>query len=201
MTGVQTCALPIFLVKLNTLGDEESKTAYRQKLLEYLQPAIGSLCPDCQRRYLENPLRVLDCKVDKDNPALLNSPKPLHFLSPAARTHFQEVLAYLEALQVRHVVDENLVRGLDYYTHTVFEIEADLPSLGAQATLCGGGRYNKLSETLGGPELPASGFSFGVERLLLALESLREKPARPPIHAYLIVLGDAPRHQIGRAHV
>lgn len=180
-------------VKINSLGDQESKDRYRENLKAYLEPVIGKLCHDCQRRYLENPLRVLDCKVDKENSALLNAPKPLDFLSKKASEHFESVIRYLEALDIKYDIDKSLVRGLDYYTHTVFELEADLPTLGAQATLCGGGRYDDLAETLGGPSLPAVGFSFGIERLLLALESFSQKQCSPLIDAFLIVIGDKPK--------
>ncbi|MDD4184880.1 MAG: histidine--tRNA ligase [Candidatus Izemoplasmatales bacterium] len=181
------------VVKINSLGDQESKEKYHSRILEYLKPRIGELCQDCQRRHLENPLRVLDCKVDKDNPVLLEAPKPLDSLSDQAKQHFDKVIGYLKALGVNYEIDKNLVRGLDYYTHTVFEIEADLETLGAQATLCGGGRYDGLSETLGGPKLPSMGFSFGIERLLLALESFDFYPGLDRIDAYLIVLGDQAR--------
>lgn len=177
-------------VRINSLGDAESKTAYREKLVEYLAPKLDGLCEDCRERFATNPLRILDCKVDKDSPILKDAPKPADYLSEEAKMHFQSVLEYLSSMHIDYVVDKSLVRGLDYYTHTVFELEADLPTLGAQATICGGGRYNDLVESLDGPSFPAVGFAFGIERLLLALESL-EKPEEPEsIHAFLITLGD-----------
>lgn len=177
-------------VKINSLGDKESKLSYRQTLLTYLSTQIEGLCPDCQHRYLENPLRVLDCKVDHDNPILQNAPKPLSSLNSVDQTHFNQVLAYLDSIGVDYVVDESLVRGLDYYTHTVFELEADLPTLGAQATLGGGGRYNDLVENLDGPQFPAVGFALGMERLLLAMESLEQKAQKPYTHVFMITLGE-----------
>lgn len=177
-------------IKVNSLGSDESKKIYKEKLIEYLKPNIHELCADCNRRYLENPLRVLDCKVDKGNPVLLDAPKPLDYLSDEDQYHFDQVLRALDAFGLNYEVDKSLVRGLDYYTHTVFEIDANLPSLGAQSTLVGGGRYNNLVKSLDGPDVPAVGFAFGVERLLLALESVKQPETKPAIHCYMIALGD-----------
>ena len=177
-------------IKINSLGGSESKELYKQKLKEYLQPNVGELCNDCKRRYEENPLRVLDCKVDKDNPILKEAPKPLDFLSDEDRYHFEQVVEALKAYDVKYVVDKSLVRGLDYYTHTVFEIDANLDSLGAQKTLVGGGRYNNLVESLDGPSVPAVGFAFGMERLLFAMESVKAESQPDFIHCFMIALGD-----------
>lgn len=177
-------------VKVNSLGDKLSKEKYKEALLEYLKPTISGLCSDCQRRYLENPLRVLDCKVDKDNPIITEAPKPLDYLTDGARYHFDKVLEALDAMDIDYVVDKNLVRGLDYYTHTVFELDSDIETLGAQSTLGGGGRYNNLFTDLDGPDVPAVGFAFGMERLLLALESVAKQLTKPSIHCFMITLGD-----------
>ena len=177
-------------IKINSLGGEESKELYKQKLKEYLKPNIHELCNDCRRRFEENPLRVLDCKVDKDNPVLLEAPKPLDYLSEEDKYHFEQVIEALDSYDVEYVVDKSLVRGLDYYTHTVFEIDAHLDSLGAQNTLVGGGRYNNLVESLGGPSVPAVGFAFGMERLLFAMESVKKEEPAPFIHCFMIALGD-----------
>lgn len=177
-------------VKINSLGDKASKLSYRETLLNYLSPQIEGLCPDCQHRYLENPLRVLDCKVDHDNQILIDAPKPLDSLNEADRAHFDAVLAYLTAMDIPYTVDSSLVRGLDYYTHTVFELEADLPTLGAQATLGGGGRYNDLVESLDGPSFPAVGFAFGMERLLLAMESSDQQVKEPTTHVFMMPIGE-----------
>lgn len=182
--------IPNVRVKINSLGDAESKAAYREKLVEYLAPQLDGLCEDCRDRFSTNPLRILDCKVDKDSPILANAPKPLDYLTEAAKKHFQTILDYLTSMHIDFVVDKSLVRGLDYYTHTVFELEADLPTLGAQATICGGGRYNELVENLEGPSFPAVGFAFGMERLLLALESVQKEKEADSIHAFLITLGE-----------
>jgi len=177
-------------VRINTLGDQESKQNYQLALNEYLEKNIQDLCDDCNRRFQENPLRVLDCKVDKDSETLINAPKPINYLSDRARVHFDQVIMALDSLGLNYKIDDNLVRGLDYYTHTVFEIDSDLETLGAQATLVGGGRYNNLYASLEGPDLPAIGFAFGVERLLLALEAIEKEPRPNFIHCYFINLGD-----------
>jgi len=178
-------------VKINSLGDTDSKEAYKVKLVDYLNQNVEHLCDDCKRRYLENPYRVLDCKIDKDSQTIKDAPKPLDYLSEIDKAHFEQVLDYLDGMNIDYTVDKNLVRGLDYYTHTVFELEADLDTLGAQATLGGGGRYNHLFKTLEGPEFSAVGFAFGMERLLLALESLNRKRPQESIHAFFIMLGDS----------
>ncbi len=176
-------------VKINSLGDESSKANYKQALLDYLKPNIKDLCGDCQRRYEENPLRVLDCKVDKDSIVLKQAPKPYDYLTDEARYHFDQVLRTLEAMDIKYILDKNLVRGLDYYTHTVFELDSDLETLGAQATLGGGGRYNNLFSDLDGPEVPSVGFAFGIERLLLALEAVARIETKPAIHCFMITIG------------
>jgi len=180
-------------VKLNSLGDTASKEVYKEKLVGYLSGHVQELCEDCQRRYLENPYRVLDCKIDKDTKTLQEAPKPIEYLDLNDKEHFDKVCKYLQAMNIPYVIDNNLVRGLDYYTHTVWELEADLPTLGAQASLGGGGRYNHLFESLDGPAFPAVGFAFGVERLLLALESLNQPKHPESIHAFVMVLSETVR--------
>ena len=192
-TFLAALGLPSVRVIVNSLGDKDSQQQYAQALRDYLLPHQDSICPDCQRRLDSNPMRVLDCKVDKDNPVLAKAPKPIDYLSEDAKGHFAKVLTYLAAMAIPYEVDHNLVRGLDYYTHTVFELEADIPGMGAQNTLGGGGRYDRLSETLEGPNLPSVGFAFGLERLLIAREQLNQRPKNAFIHAFLIVLGEEPK--------
>lgn len=189
-TLLKALRIPNITLKINSLGDKTSQENYKAKLIEYLKPHVHELCEDCNRRYLENPLRVLDCKVDKENPVLLEAPNTIDSLTEEAKTHFDEVLGYLTQMGVPYEVDHRLVRGLDYYTHTVFELVADLETLGAQNTLAGGGRYNHLVSSLGGPEFPAVGFASGIERLILAKEALNQKQPTPSIHAFFLVLGD-----------
>ncbi len=182
--------LPNIKVKVNSLGDTLSKEAYKQELVNYLSGHTTELCSDCQRRYLENPYRVLDCKVDKDLPVILEAPKPLDYLTENDLKHFETVISYLKEMHIPFEVDKYLVRGLDYYTHTVFELEIESSTLGAQSTLGGGGRYNHLFKTLEGPEFPAVGFAFGMERLLIALEESNMTDIDDEIHAFMIILDD-----------
>ena len=157
-------------VNINTLGDKESRENYRMALVDYLKPYIDELCEDCQERFKKNPLRILDCKVDCDSEILKNVPTTIDSLNKESKKYFDDVLKYLDALEIDYVINPKTVRGLDYYTHTVFEITADIKEFGAQNVLCGGGRYNNLIENLGGPSVPAVGFGLGSERLLTALE-------------------------------
>lgn len=158
-------------VSINTLGDPESRRAYRQALIDHFTPVKDELCKDCHDRLEKNPLRVLDCKVDKDHEAMLSAPNMIDFLTDEAKTFFKDVLGYLDALAIPYEIDHNLVRGLDYYNHTVFEILSNVKGFGAQTALGGGGRYNHLVKEVGGPETPGVGVAFGIERLILALEA------------------------------
>ena len=166
----ETLGLEGVKVRINTLGDNESRENYKKALVDYLKPHIDSLCEDCKERFNKNPLRILDCKVDKDNEILKNIPKTIDYLNEESKTFFDEVLSYLDSLEICYEVDPKTIRGLDYYTHTVFEIKANIKDFGAQNVLCAGGRYNNLVENLDGPATPAVGFGLGSERLLLALE-------------------------------
>lgn len=177
-------------VHINSIGDEESKVNYRTALVEYLEDKVEHLCHDCNVRYKTNPLRILDCKIDGKGEILQKAPKPLDYLTESAKKHFTETIKFLDAQEIKYVVDHSLVRGLDYYTHTVFEVKANLDSLGAQNTICGGGRYNKLVETIGGPSIPGVGFAFGMDRLMFALESIDFKGDPRYLHLYMMVLGE-----------
>lgn len=157
-------------VNINSLGDNDSRNRYREALLDYFKPHLKNLCEDCQKRYQKNPLRILDCKVDANLDIMKHAPKLQDYLNEESRKHFDQVKKYLEALGIEYVVNPNLVRGLDYYTYTVFEVEASVEGFGSQNVLCGGGRYNNLVETIGGPSTPGVGFALGFERLLTALE-------------------------------
>lgn len=157
-------------VNINSLGDLESRKNYREALIEYLKPNISSLCEDCQNRFLKNPLRILDCKIDKESEILKNAPSILDYLNEESIKHFNDVKKYLESLNIDYIVNPKIVRGLDYYTNTVFEVEANIQGFGSQNVLCAGGRYNTLVETIGGPRTPGVGFALGLERLLTALE-------------------------------
>lgn len=158
-------------VNINSLGDKQSRENYRKALLEYFKPYLSDLCEDCQNRYEKNPLRILDCKVDRNKEIMENAPRLIDYLNEDSKKHFELVQKYLTSMNIEFIVNSNIVRGLDYYTHTVFEVEADIKGFGSQNVLGAGGRYNNLVEAVGGPEVPGVGFAIGIERLLLALEA------------------------------
>ena len=157
-------------VNINSLGDKESRDMYRKALIDYFKPHISELCEDCQTRLEKNPLRILDCKVDQDNELLKNAPKTIDYLNDESRERFEAVKDYLDIMQIKYEVNPSIVRGLDYYNHTVFEIEAKVEGFGANNVLGGGGRYNHLCSEIGGPDTPCIGFAAGIGRLVMALE-------------------------------
>ena len=159
------------VVQLNTLGDDESRSNYREALKEHFKDHVEDLCPDCKRRYEQNPLRILDCKVDVEHPSMKNAPKITDYLNETSQEYFEAVKAGLDALDIPYTVEDRLVRGLDYYTHTVFEIVSINKEMGSQATLLAGGRYDGLIQYFGGPEMSGIGWACGMERILLALEA------------------------------
>ena len=176
---------------INSLGDKETRQAYRQALIDYLLPFESELSEDSKRRLHENPLRVLDSKDKRDQKFVAEAPSILDYLSEPAQKHFDTVVSMLDALAVPYEIDSNMVRGLDYYTHTIFEIMSDAPKMGAQATICAGGRYDNLVEELGGPSTPGFGFAMGIERLLLTMEAEEVViPAFNELDAYVVALGD-----------
>ncbi|NEU31567.1 histidine--tRNA ligase [bacterium LRH843] len=176
---------------LNSLGDKESRDAHRQALIDHFKGSIGEFCGDCQGRLEKNPLRILDCKKDHDHPLMKNAPSILDYLNEESNTYFEHVKAYLDQLNIPYVVDPTLVRGLDYYTHTAFEIMADGDGFGAITTLCGGGRYSGLVEQLGGPATPGIGFAFSIERVIMALKAQGKVTSKENgIDCYLVSLGD-----------
>src|SRR5512138_3491686 len=168
-------------LKLNTVGDGACRPAYLEELKGYLAGHEATLCADCNDRIERNPLRVLDCKVPTCQPVLEQAPRLLDRLCDGCRDHFDAVKAGLDALGVSYAVDGRLVRGLDYYVRTAFEFTSD--ALGSQSAVAGGGRYDRLVETLGGPPTPGIGFALGEERLSLILEKVGRAPAerRPAI--------------------
>ncbi|MGL6008189.1 MAG: histidine--tRNA ligase, partial [Culicoidibacterales bacterium] len=187
---------------INSLGDLESRLAHRQALVEHFTPVIGELCQDCQTRLAKNPLRILDCKVDEKHSSMQTAPQILNYLNTESKAYFDAVLVALDAMAIPYTIDANLVRGLDYYNHTAFEIVLDDPSFGAQTTLCGGGRYNGLVEQLGGPATPGIGFGLGIERLVLALEQQAiTLPFTETVDVYFMGLGqDARITSVGLIH-
>lgn len=178
------CGLKDFELRINSLGDFESKQRYREKIVEVLTPMAAKLSEDSQRRLKENPLRILDSKDPADQALCAHLPAPTDSLSEASRAHFTRVSNLLGISGVKHRIDNHLVRGFDYYTETLWEVTAD--GLGAQNAIGGGGRYDNLVETLGGRPTPGVGFGSGLERLLIALEAQNAK--LPDITAPLIWL-------------
>ncbi len=168
---IRTLGIKGIKVLVNTLGDAASRVNYKNALEAYFEPHSEELCYDCQQRLHKNPLRILDCKIDHDNEAVKNAPKMREFLTPESSEYFKKVLAYLDALEIPYEVDDKLVRGLDYYTDTVFEVVSTNEQSGSQATIFGGGRYDNLVSSMGGPELSGIGFAIGVERLLILAEA------------------------------
>ncbi|ANU19222.1 histidine--tRNA ligase [Planococcus plakortidis] len=170
MDVYKACGLKSLRLVLNSLGDTESRLAHKQALIEHFAPSIQEFCGDCQNRLEKNPLRILDCKVDREHPLMATAPSLADYLNEESTAYFTQVKEYLDELGISYVIDPNLVRGLDYYNHTAFEIMSEAEGFGAITTLAGGGRYNGLVEDLGGPESPGIGFAMSIERLLLALE-------------------------------
>ena len=175
-------------LELNSLGNPESRAAYRQALIDYLTPLKASLSADSQRRLEENPLRVLDSKEPEDKVAVEGAPSILDYLDEESSTYFVAVRSMLETLQIPYVINTNMVRGLDYYNHTIFEFTTEVA--GSQLTICAGGRYDGLVAYFGGPETPGVGFGMGLERLLLVLDKQGvELPIETALDVYVAVLG------------
>ncbi len=188
VTIVKALGLKNVRLVINTLGDSQSRDMHKQALKEHFKPYLDELCYDCNQRFEKNPLRILDCKVDKEHEAMKTAPKTLDYLTDEAKAYFDEVCGLLDDLEVEYEIDPNLVRGLDYYCHVVFEVISDDPILGAQATLGGGGRYNSMIEQLGGPATPGIGFAFGMERLTIALGN-EEANEEDGLDVYVMPLG------------
>jgi histidyl-tRNA synthetase len=183
-------------LKINSVGSAEDRSRYSVKLRAALEPVAARMCEDCRRRAETNPLRVLDCKVAADQPIIAQLPRIWDSLDPASQAHFAAVCAALDACGVPYEHDHRLVRGLDYYTRTAFEFLQDAQgadnahALGAQNALLGGGRYDGLSEAIGGPRAPGIGFAIGEDRLVLALKGV-QAPSTPRAAAYIAPLGES----------
>lgn len=173
-------------IKLNSLGDTESRNNYREALINYFRPHIDSLCEDCKERLEKNPLRILDCKVDADSEIIKNAPKTLDYLNEESKNRFEKLKDMLDLMEINYEVDTKLVRGLDYYNHVVFEVV-----LNDSYALGGGGRYNGLVETLGGPSVPGVGFAMGYDRTILAMEDEGVNiPINDSIDVYILYVSD-----------
>ncbi|QFT90000.1 Histidine--tRNA ligase [Bacillus sp. THAF10] len=187
----QSLGLKNLKVVINSLGDKESRQAHREALINHFQPRIEEFCGDCQARLEKNPLRILDCKKDRNHELMASAPSILEYLNDESKAYFDKVVAYLEALDIHYEIDPNLVRGLDYYYHTAFEIMSTSEGFGAITTLCGGGRYNGLVQEIGGPETPGIGFALSIERLISAMEAENVAfPTEDAIDCYVVALGD-----------
>lgn len=178
-------------IKINTLGDEESRNNYRTALKEYFKNHIDNMCEDCKSRYELNPLRILDCKVPEDRPIIDGAPQIGDYLSDASKARFEQVQDALATLQIPYEIDEGLVRGLDYYSETVFEFHYVSKTGANYGAIGAGGHYGKLMQELGGPELPGVGFSFGIERIVSVLkdDNLLED-IKNELDAYVMPLGE-----------
>ncbi|WP_159583550.1 histidine--tRNA ligase [Streptococcus halichoeri] len=174
---------------INSLGNPQSRAAYRQALIDYLTPLRDQLSKDSQRRLEENPLRVLDSKEAADKEAVKHAPSILDYLDEESQAHFAAVKQLLDALGIAYTIDTNMVRGLDYYNHTIFEVMTEID--GSELTVCGGGRYDGLVTYFDGPETPAFGFGLGLERLLMIIDKLKiTLPIEDQLDTYIAVLGD-----------
>ena len=173
-------------IKINSLGDAESRNNYREALINYFRPHISDLCEDCKERLEKNPLRILDCKVDADSDIIKNAPKTLDYLNEESASRFEKLKDMLDLMEINYEVDTKLVRGLDYYNHVVFEVV-----LNDSYALGGGGRYNGLVETLGGPSTPGVGFAMGYDRTILAMEEQGVNiPINDSIDVYILYVSD-----------
>lgn len=172
-------------LKINTLGDKSSRETYKKLLIDHFNNYKDNLCSDCQRRLVTNPLRILDCKIDREKNFFKEAPKIRDYLSDQSKAYFKRVEEYLKELNINYEIDDNLVRGLDYYDELVFEIEVD------NSTICGGGRYNRLVKELGGDDTCAFGFAIGMERFL----SLIDLPDEKQDLIYVLALSETERKE------
>ncbi len=178
------------ILNINTLGCPQCRQTYREILKDFLTAKADQFCPDCQRRRETNPLRVFDCKVERCQALLETAPLLIDYICEDCRAHFDAVKDYLEKLGTRYAVNPRIVRGLDYYMRTTFEVISD--RLGAQNAMGGGGRYNGLVRDLGGPDVAAIGFAIGMERLIMLLQQEQRQMVRAP-RFFIVGLGEQPR--------
>lgn len=200
-TDVETISLAMDLFKtlglselklvINSLGSNESRKEYRQALIDFLEPHFDELSDDSKERLHKNPLRVLDSKDKKDKEIVKDAPSILDYLDEESQAHFDSVKEQLEMLEIPYEIDTNMVRGLDYYNDTIFEIMTVDPNFGSNTTIAAGGRYDSLVEEVGGPSTPAFGFAFGLERLILLLESEAvQLPEAETLDIFIVTIGE-----------
>ncbi len=186
----ETIGVHDLTIKLNSIGCPKCRGRYQAALREYLAGRYDELCDDCKSRFEANPLRILDCKVEHCKEIVREAPHTMDYVCDECRDHMHTLTGLLDDIGIRYELDPMLVRGLDYYTKTVFEIVSGMP--GAQGTLCGGGRYDGLIKELGGPDMPAVGFGLGMERLLLIMDQLGVQVEKPLRYQIMVLgLGDA----------
>lgn len=176
-------------VMLNSIGRAATRAAYREALLAHVAPWLATLTDDERARALKNPLRLLDSKDEEIKAAVADAPRVLDYLEPESKAHFEELRRLLDQAEIAYEVRPEVVRGLDYYTDTVFEVVGTGPGLGAQDSLCGGGRYDNLIKDLGGPAVPSVGVAMGVERALLVMEATGVGPEEPRPPAFVVAMG------------
>ncbi|HEY3669062.1 MAG TPA: histidine--tRNA ligase, partial [Polyangiaceae bacterium] len=184
---LRTLGISDVTVAINSIGGLESRAAYREALLNHLRPRAEALSDHAKKRLEDNPLRILDSKDPRDKAAVADAPSILDALTAEDREHWQAVLRGLDALGTPYQVTPALVRGLDYYTRTVFEFQSSMGGLGSQNTLIAGGRYDNMLKSLGGPQIPAIGCGMGLERILLALG---EQPIARPAPCFIAPMGE-----------
>jgi histidyl-tRNA synthetase len=186
-------------LRINSIGCPVCRAAYQEKLREYFRPHLGSICANCQERFERNPLRIIDCKEARCQQWTRQAPAQLDHLCPECQAHFAGLRASLEDLGLDYQIDRQIVRGLDYYTRTVFEFVSE--NVGTQGTICGGGRYDGLVETVGGPPTPGVGFALGVERLLMELAAQEiHLPDPPPMTLYVVAQSSARAASLALCH-
>ncbi len=181
-------------LKINSVGCKKCRPVYNQTIKDYLEPRLDKFCPTCQERYETNPLRILDCKVETCQNELVEVPKITDHLCDECKDHFEILKKSLEAFDIQYEVDYKIVRGLDYYTKTAFEIITE--NIGSQSTICGGGRYDGLVQEIGGPEVTGVGFGLGIERLIMTLEAEGISfPKENTMDVFIVILGDKPKFE------
>ncbi|QYA49138.1 histidine--tRNA ligase [Nosocomiicoccus ampullae] len=179
---------------INSIGDFDSRKEYQKALQEHFRPKIDEFCDDCQSRIDTNPMRILDCKTDKNHPLMSTAPKITDYLNDESIEYYEKVKSQLDKIGIKYVEDPSLVRGLDYYTHTAFELMSTADGFGSITTLAGGGRYNGLVEMLDGPAETGIGFALSIERLLLALEAESIEIENPhTLDLYVVTMGEESR--------
>lgn len=176
-------------LEINSVGCPECRARYRKALQDFLRPHYDELCDTCKDRFERNPMRILDCKSPEDQAIVKDAPEMLDYLCDDCAQAFRDVQEDLTAMGIEYVVNPRIVRGLDYYTKTAFEFVSN--SIGAQGTVCGGGRYDNLCEELGGPPIPGVGFGLGIERLLMLMDANGvEIPEPSPVEVFIVTMGD-----------